>query len=76
MTYKEQIDRKTLLNMLDIGVSPYSIDTLYICSTEVAKQRFEKEYKYTPHKIVLTKREVYSTDVLIGLRYCEYKFVK
>lgn len=76
MNYREQIDRKTLLNILDIGINPYSMNVLYICSTEVAKERFEKKYKYVPHKIVLTKREAYSTDALIGMTYCEYKFVK
>lgn len=76
MNYREQIDRKTLLNILDIGINPYSMDTLYVCSTEVARKRFEEKYKNVPHKIVLTKREIYSTDAIIGLLYSEYKFVK
>lgn len=76
MSRKEYIDEKILLKILDIGVSPYSNCTLYVCSTGASKRRFEKEYENILNKLVFTKREIYSDKALIGKLYKAYKFVK
>ena len=75
MKWNEYINENTLIKILDIGVSPYSDCTLYICTTNASKKKFEKEFEYVPNKLVFTKREIYSNKVLIGKIYRNYRFV-
>lgn len=69
-------DYAMFTRILEIGVSPYSKNVLYVCDNKHKKRAFVNRLTDINNKLVYTINEIWDDNVLVGKHYKAYKFVK